>query len=532
MLYQFLFVKFSTNNCLNNLVRWHTVKYKYRLITLSIIIIICSVVSFFYVISTNSIGDIYKVQTQESITDLKKSFLKDTVNNIITEIDYMKKSETTDFEKIVKNTSTYFDKNREVEPKIFSNIFIEYFQNEKPLDYWTVVLWDTETNKAIYDPQSIITGRGVTLDIESIKHELTTYHTDSYGKYKALFGIKTSYINDLVKHSIAQKIHSSKFDQDSYIWVNEIVNYNGGTNYAIRKIHPSLPSTEGIHLSTDMKDVKGNFPYLEELEGVKKSGEIFFTYYFKKMNSTSISEKLTYAKLYKDFNWVISMGVHLDDIQIYIDKTNEKSKALASKLTIFLLFVLLVILALSISLLALLEKFVFSHSIRLLEKEVNQDMLTKAYSRRFGTKDMIKAFNHYKKNEVNPAIMIFDIDHFKNINDAFGHDIGDETLIKVSHTIQNIIRSTDKLIRWGGDEFVIIFNDLKEETALLIAEKILSEVALLSVCVRDTCISPTLSIGATYFKESDHTYTDAIKRADIALYKSKSKGRNQVNIEL
>jgi diguanylate cyclase (GGDEF)-like protein len=508
------------------------VKHKYRLITLSIIIIICSVVSFFYVISTNYIGDIYKIQTQQSISALKKSFLKDTVNNLITEIDYMKKSETADFEKIVKNTSTYFNKNRKVEPKVFSTLFIEYFQNEKHLDYWTVVLWDTETNKAIYDPQNIITGKGVDLDIESINHELATSHTDSYGKYKALFGIKISYINDLVKQSIAQKIHSSTFEEDSYIWVNEIVNYDGGTNYAIRKVHPNLPDTEGMYLSTDMKDSKGNFPYLEELEGVKKNGEIFFTYYFKKMNSTSVSEKLTYAKLYKDFNWVISMGVHLDDMQLYIDKTNEKSKALASKLTIILVFVLLVILSFSILLLALLEKFVFSHSIKLLEKEVNQDLLTNAYSRRSGTNDMIEAFNHYRKNEVNPAIMIFDIDYFKNINDAFGHDIGDETLIQVAHTIQNIIRSTDKLIRWGGDEFVIIFNGLQQDAALSVAEKILSEVALLSVCVGETCISPTLSIGATYFKKSDHDYTQAIKRADIALYKSKSKGRNQVNIQL
>jgi diguanylate cyclase (GGDEF)-like protein len=88
------------------------------------------------------------------------------------------------------------------------------------------------------------------------------------------------------------------------------------------------------------------------------------------------------------------------------------------------------------------------------------------------------------------------------------------------------------LIRWGGDEFVIIFNDFKQETALSVAEKILSEVALLTVCVGETCLSPTLSIGATYFKKSDHDYTHAIKRADIALYKSKSNGRNQVNIQL
>ena len=70
-----------------------------------------------------------------------------------------------------------------------------------------------------------------------------------------------------------------------------------------------MPLTEGMYLSTDTADSKGNLPYLTELEGIKKNGEIFFSYYFQEPGASHASEKITYAKLYPDFNWVIAMGI-------------------------------------------------------------------------------------------------------------------------------------------------------------------------------------------------------------------------------
>ena len=74
-----------------------------------------------------------------------------------------------------------------------------------------------------------------------------------------------------------------------------------------------------------MTDIQGNFPYLEELEGVKATGEIFYRYFFKKMNSDVVSEKLTYARLYPEYNWIVAMGVHLDDISTYVNDTTAES---------------------------------------------------------------------------------------------------------------------------------------------------------------------------------------------------------------
>ncbi len=117
------------------------------------------------------------------------------------------------------------------------------------------------------------------------------------------------------KEMAKNRIRELRLKEDGYIWINQVLNYDGGTGYAIRLVHPNLQHTEGMLLSTDMKDVKGNFPYKTELEGVKQNGEIFFEYWFKKLNSPKIEHKLTFAKLYKRYDWIIATGVYLDDVE-------------------------------------------------------------------------------------------------------------------------------------------------------------------------------------------------------------------------
>ncbi len=141
------------------------------------------------------------------------------------------------------------------------------------------------------------------------------------------------------------------------------------------------------------------------------------------------------------------MGVHLDDIQAYIDTANVESKALASELTIKLILSLLAILVFGFILLIFIENRYFISSKEKLEFEVNQDPLTKAFSRRCGTNDLITAFKDYKIKGTSPGIMIFDIDNFKRINYKYGHDFGGRVLIEIVQAVYHIIRSSDKLIR-------------------------------------------------------------------------------------
>jgi signal transduction histidine kinase len=128
---------------------------------------------------------------------------------------------------------------------------------------------------------------------------------------------------------ISAFIRALRLIDNGYVWVNRIVNYQGGDRYAIRQIHPNLPHTEGDWLSTETKDIKGNKPYEVELNGVKKEGEIYFEYYFQKLNSEKIAHKLSFAKLYKPWDWVVATGVYLDDVdQLILAETENMKKTL------------------------------------------------------------------------------------------------------------------------------------------------------------------------------------------------------------
>jgi diguanylate cyclase (GGDEF)-like protein len=120
------------------------------------------------------------------------------------------------------------------------------------------------------------------------------------------------------------------------------------------------------------------------------------------------------------------------------------------------------------------------------------------------------------------ALLIVDLDHFKNINDTFGHAKGDEVLQNVAQVLSGSINTYDTLVRWGGEEFVIIVGDMDKKGMISYCEKINKKVEE-SNCEVD--LSVTVSIGATLFQKQD-TQDSMISRADKALYQAKGKGRN------
>ena len=126
-------------------------------------------------------------------------------------------------------------------------------------------------------------------------------------------------------------IRSAFTGENCYLWVNKILNYDGGDDYAIRLIHPNLTETEGMLLSTNMQDVKGGYPYAEELDGVNKNGELFFSYWFKKLNSDEFGKKLSYARLYEPWDWIIAGGVYFDDLDEELRVQNNKFNKILSR---------------------------------------------------------------------------------------------------------------------------------------------------------------------------------------------------------
>ena len=122
-------------------------------------------------------------------------------------------------------------------------------------------------------------------------------------------------------------------------------------------------------------------------------------------------------------------------------------------------------------------------------------------------------------------IILCDVDHFKNFNDTYGHDVGDEVLQKVGKVIKKCIRNKDAVGRWGGEEFVCLIDDASLNVAQGIAERIRTEIAKIKIKNVDHGI--TLSAGVA-FSDIEADWGNALKAADQALYQAKENGRNQV----
>lgn len=125
------------------------------------------------------------------------------------------------------------------------------------------------------------------------------------------------------------------------------------------------------------------------------------------------------------------------------------------------------------------------------------------------------------------SVILFDFDHFKQINDRYGHQGGDQVLKSACKKIRNSMRKTDLLFRYGGEEFVILLHQTNREGAIKTAEKIRRQIETATMQFQEREISATISLGVATLKEYDGI-SSLIERADRALYQAKEMGRNQV----
>jgi diguanylate cyclase len=154
----------------------------------------------------------------------------------------------------------------------------------------------------------------------------------------------------------------------------------------------------------------------------------------------------------------------------------------------------------------------------------NKDALTGLLNRR----GLESAWNDLRNDRRNTsqAVMILDIDHFKDINDTYGHDRGDHVLKELAQVVKNQIRSDDIISRWGGEEFVVILSNINASHASHVSEKIRSAIEAHDFCVDGVV---TVSIGVNSHCISD-SLKDSITIADKGLYQAKENGRNQMVI--
>lgn len=124
------------------------------------------------------------------------------------------------------------------------------------------------------------------------------------------------------------------------------------------------------------------------------------------------------------------------------------------------------------------------------------------------------------------TLALLDIDHFKAINDRYGHDVGDRLLVAVSSTMRKALRESDLCGRWGGEEFLLLFTDTALDEAGDIVERLRQQLANVSIRHDNQRLSVTLSAGLSERRDTE-SHTDTLKRADRALLKAKHDGRDR-----
>lgn len=211
----------------------------------------------------------------------------------------------------------------------------------------------------------------------------------------------------------------------------------------------------------------------------------------------------------------------------------------ALPLNIFFISVVLAIISPNISLLQFFSIFItltlicvfgyiFSARTEYYNKKYVQladlDPLTSLKNRRSLKQQLVQEIQYYKNNVQQSSLLILDLDHFKKINDIYGHTVGDQVLIEFSKMLKKTVRETDSVYRYGGEEFVIIANNTRLKNAGKLAEHIRHQTEN-TILIDDKPI--TVSIGVAEVKHDD-TDISWLHRADHALYRAKGKNRNLV----
>jgi len=163
------------------------------------------------------------------------------------------------------------------------------------------------------------------------------------------------------------------------------------------------------------------------------------------------------------------------------------------------------------------------------------DQLTGTHNRASFNNSLHREIQCAKRSDSDLSLIFLDIDHFKHINDSYGHECGDIALSSVANCIKETVRGSDIVFRYGGEEFVILLNNTDLEGGYIMAERIRKNVEAHTIAYGMDILKLTVSLGVSSLEKNDagiqSNAESLIKRADNAMYRAKQQGRNQTMIE-
>ena len=162
-----------------------------------------------------------------------------------------------------------------------------------------------------------------------------------------------------------------------------------------------------------------------------------------------------------------------------------------------------------------------------LELEATTDPLTQVLNRRACERHGLDEVIRSTRYQHPLSLLLLDLDHFKKVNDTHGHDVGDEVLKTTARAFQSAIRSTDRVARWGGEEFLVLLPETAQREAQALGERLRQTIEGLTLLIAGEKLRITVSVGATQLR-TGQSWPDLVKSADDALYQAKHQGRNRV----
>jgi diguanylate cyclase (GGDEF)-like protein len=156
------------------------------------------------------------------------------------------------------------------------------------------------------------------------------------------------------------------------------------------------------------------------------------------------------------------------------------------------------------------------------------DGLTQVYNKRYFMENLERELSRAQRYGRDLSLLIFDIDHFKNVNDTYGHLAGDHVLKQMAELVKNNTRREDFMARYGGEEFAVILPEIDHDRAMVMGEKVRKLVEAEDFVFEKTSMPATVSIGVATVDDSISEATEMIKLADTNLYEAKRAGRNRV----
>lgn len=164
-----------------------------------------------------------------------------------------------------------------------------------------------------------------------------------------------------------------------------------------------------------------------------------------------------------------------------------------------------------------------------LQATLRQDALTGLFNRRHFFEIAEIEFERAKRYGNPLSVMMLDLDYFKQINDQYGHLVGDKALIKVAQLCKTMMRSADLVARYGGEEFAILLPQTGIDEAELLAERLRTSIGALDILIDAHHLRLCMSIGVAQLEAEERDFDSVLARADAALYHAKNTGRNRTS---